>query len=427
MTRIAIIGGGSAYMPGLAYSLARTAGVLDPATVVLQDIDPEALDLQARLTRRILDAGGAPGMGLEATGDLTRAVDGADFVLTTFRPGGLPARHLDEVIPPRHGVIGQETTGPGGLAMALRSVPALLDVAEAMRAGAAGGALLLNYTNPVQLVTEALTRYTDVDVIGLCDQHGGEIRFLSGVLRCDPHAMETDTWGTNHLTLTRAVRIDGTDATGRVFETLARLDPAGVDPYWRPVVRLFPLFGMVPNRYLQYYFLHPEILAIQQAAERTRAQEIMAELPPIVESYRVAAQSDPPQPMEGRFSDEHGDLAIGVIAAVVSGEPARFVLNVPNRGAIPGLPDDAVVELPCILRGREVERIAMGPLPEMIAGLAAQLAVHARLAARAAVEGDRRVALQAMMSHPLVTSLPAGQAMLDELLAAHAAQLTRFG
>jgi 6-phospho-beta-glucosidase len=152
----------------------------------------------------------------------------------------------------------------------------------------------------------------------------------------------------------------------------------------------------------------------------------MAELPPILESYREAAESDPPRPMEGRFSDEHGDLAIGVIAAAVSGEPARFVLNVPNRGAIPGMPDDAVVELPCILRGRRVERVAQPPLPDMIAGLAAELAVHARLTAQAAVEGDRQVALQAMMSHPLVTSLPEGQAMLDELLAAHAAELSRF-
>ena len=413
-------------MPGLAYSLARTAAVLEPATVVLHDIDAGALDLQTRLTRRILDSGGAGAMELQSTGELSRAVDGADFVLTTFRPGGLAARHLDELIPPRHGVIGQETTGPGGLAMALRSVPALIEVADEMGRGAAAGALLLNYTNPVQIVTEALTRYTDVDVIGLCDQHGGEIRFLSGVVGCDPRAMEVDTWGTNHLTLTRAVRIDGGDATDRVFGALAGLDPGQVDPYWRPVVRLFPLFGMVPNRYLQYYFLHAECLAAQRAAGRTRAQEIMAELPPIIESYRVAAQSDPPRPMEGRFSDEHGDLAIGVIAAAVSGEPARFVLNVPNQGAIPGLPDDAVVEVPCILRGREVERMPMGPLPDMIAGLAAQLAVHARLGARAAVEGDRRVALQAMMSHPLVTSLPAGQAMLDELLAAHAAELSRF-
>ena len=186
MTRIAIIGGGSAYMPGLAFSLTRAAGVLDPATVVLHDIDPEALDLQARLTRRILDSGGAGSMELEATDDLARAVDGADFVLTTFRPGGLRARHLDEAIPPRHGVIGQETTGPGGLAMALRSVPALIDVADEMGRRAAPGALLLNYTNPVQVVTEALVRYSDVEVIGLCDQHGGEIRFLSEVLGTDP-------------------------------------------------------------------------------------------------------------------------------------------------------------------------------------------------------------------------------------------------
>ena len=294
-----------------------------------------------------------------------------------------------------------------------------------MGRGAAAGALLLNYTNPVQIVTQALTRYSDVDVIGLCDQHGGEIRFLSGVVGCDPRAMEIDTWGTNHLTLTRAVRIDGSDATDQVFARLAGLDRARSIPTGgrscvsspcsdgaEPVPPVLLPAPRVPRRpACRRHDARP--------GDHRRAAADHRELP-------GGGESDPPRPMEGRFSDEHGDLAIGVIAAADSGEPTRFVLNVPNQGAIPGLPDDAVVEVPCTLRGREVERMPMGRLPDMIAGLAAQLAVHARLGAQAAVEGDRRVALQAMMSHPLVTSLPAGQAMLDELLAAHAAELRRI-
>ncbi|MDX6548771.1 MAG: 6-phospho-beta-glucosidase [Gaiellales bacterium] len=415
--KIAIIGGGSAYMPGLAFSFARESARFAEAELALHDIDAEALDLQRRLTAAILRANAAAPIDVSATTELERALDGADFVLTTFRPGGLEARHQDESIPPRYGVIGQETTGPGGLAMALRSVPALLQIAALMRRGSASDALLLNYTNPVQLVTDALVRHGGVDAIGLCDQHGGEIAFLAGLLGADPHDLETDIWGTNHLTWTRAVRLRGADVTPLLWEMLGSLDPGDVDDeVWAPVVRLFPLYGMVASRYLAYYAMHDEMLARYRASGVTRAQQIMGSLPEIVASYRREADSDDPRPLGGRFSAEHGDFAVGVMAAVVSGEPARFVLNVPNRGGIDGLPDDAIVELPCTLRGRQIERHRMGPMPEQVAGLVLQMTAHARLASEAAVSGDRELMLRALMAHPLVNDIASAEAMLDELV-----------
>jgi 6-phospho-beta-glucosidase len=413
--RIAIIGGGSAYMPGLAFSFARESERFAGASLVLHDIDPEALDIQARLTASILRARAAAPLEVAATTELDRALHGADFVLTTFRPGGLEARHRDESIPPEYGVIGQETTGPGGLAMAMRSIPALLEIAAGMRR-AAPGALLLNYTNPVQLVTDALVRHGRVDVLGLCDQHRGEIAFLAGLIGADPHEMETDIWGTNHLTWTRAVRVRDEDVTSQVFERLAALDPAEVDDYWRPVVRLFPLYGLIPSRYLGYYAMHDEALERYRRTGRTRAQEIMDELPAIRASYRDQADSADPRPLGGRFSEEHGDFAVGVMAAVLSGEPSRFVVNVPNHGAIDGLPDDAIVEVPCTLRSREIERHRMGPMPEQVAGLVRQMTAHARLGSEAAVTGDRHLALQALMAQPLVNDLAAAEAMLDRLI-----------
>jgi 6-phospho-beta-glucosidase len=412
--RIAIIGGGSAYMPGLAFSFARESERFAGASLVLHDIDPEALDVQARLTASILRARAAP-LEVAATTELDRALDGADFVLTTFRPGGLEARHRDEAIPPEYGVIGQETTGPGGLAMAMRSIPALLEIAAGMRR-AAPGALLLNYTNPVQLVTDALVRHGGIDVLGLCDQHRGEIAFLAGLIGADPHEMETDIWGTNHLTWTRAVRVGGEDVTAQVFERLAAIDPATVDDYWRPVVRLFPLYGLIPSRYLGYYAMHDEALERYRRSGRTRAQEIMEELSAIKASYRDQADSADPRPLGGRFSEEHGDFAVGVMAAVLSGEPSRFVVNVPNHGAIDGLPVDAIVEVPCTLRGREIERHRMGPMPEQVAGLVRQMTAHARLGSEAAVTGDRRLALQSLMTHPLVNDIAAAEAMLERLI-----------
>jgi 6-phospho-beta-glucosidase len=415
--KIAIIGGGSAYMPGLAFSFAHESARFAQAELALHDIDAESLELQRRLTAAILRANAAQPIEVSATTELERALDGADFVLTTFRPGGLEARHHDEAIPPRYGVIGQETTGPGGLAMAVRSIPALLEIAALMRRGSASDALLLNYTNPVQLVTDALVRHGGVDAIGLCDQHGGEIAFLAGLLGADPHDLETDIWGTNHLTWTRAVRLRGVDVTPLLWEMLGSLDAGDVDDeVWAPVVRLFPLYGMVASRYLAYYAMHDEMLARYRASGVTRAQQIIASLPEIIESYRREADSEDPRPLGGRFSAEHGDFAVGVMAAVVSGEPTRFVLNVPNQGGIGGLPDDAIVELPCTLRGREIERHRMGPMPEQVAGLVLQMTAHARLASEAAVSGDRELMLRALMAHPLVNDIASAEAMLDELV-----------
>jgi 6-phospho-beta-glucosidase len=424
--RIAIIGGGSAYMPGLAYSFAAEASRFGPATLVLHDIDPDALDVQRRLTAGILRANGGESMAVESTDDLDTAVDGATFVLTTFRPGGLQARHFDESIPPKYGVIGQETTGPGGLAMALRSVPAVLEVTAAMRRSAQPDAVLLNYTNPVQIVTDALLRHGGVQAIGLCDQHRGEATFIAELLGLDREDIEGDTWGTNHVTWTRAIRHRGQDITDLVFDRLAELDPASVDDYWRPVPRLFPLYGLIPSRYLKYFAMHHEALEDDARAGKTRAEQILDQLGPIVESYRAEADSDDPHPAGGRFSPEHGDFAVRIIAAILSGEPTRFILNVENQGAIDGLPDDAAVELPCIVHGREIERVPMGPMPDQVAGLVLQMAKHARLASDAAVSGDRVVALQALMAHPLVNDLPSAEAMLDELLEAHRAHLPQF-
>ena len=383
IARIAVIGAGSAYMPGLAFSFARLAPVFTGSTLSLHDIDAGALDVQRRLTASILRARASQPPAVEASTDLERALEGADIVLTSFRPGGLEARHRDESVPPGYGVIGQETTGPGGLAMAMRSIPAVLAVAAAMRRVAAVDALLLNYTNPVQLVTDALVRHGGVDAIGLCDQHRGEIAFLAGLLGADADDVETDIWGTNHLTWTRAVRVHGEDVTPLLWQLLEALDPGDVDDdAWVPVVRLFPLYGMVASRYLGYYAMHDELLERSRRAGRTRAQEIQAALPPILASYREQADRDDPQPLAGRFSEEHGDFAVGVMAAVLTGEPSRFVLNVPNRGAIEGLPDDAIVEVPCILRGRAIERERMGPMPEQVAGLVLQMTAHARLGIR---------------------------------------------
>ena len=427
MTRVCVIGGGSAYMPGIAYAFARLHDRFPEATLALSDIDPDALDLQTRLTRSIMRSRGAPEVRVEAASARAEAIEGADLVLTTFRPGGLEARHLDESIAVEYGIVGQETAGPGGFAMALRSIPVLMDIAKEVRTSAAPDAVILNYTNPVQIVTEALTRYADVPFIGLCDQTGGEIAFLARLLGVDPGEVELDTCGVNHMTFTRAVRVGVEDVTEHLWEVLRRveLDRLQTEEE-RRILRLFRVLGVVPSEYMEYFFFHDEVLAEQRAKGRTRAEEVMASLPEVLESYRREADAEYPRPSMARASEGHGDFAVSLLAAMVSGDDARFILNVPNRGAIDGLPEDAVVETPCRVKGRHVQPIAQGSLPGAVAGLVAQVAEHARLAAEAAVTGDRALAIRALLAHPLVRSLDAAERLVDAYLMAHAPHVPQF-
>jgi 6-phospho-beta-glucosidase len=422
-----VVGAGSAQMPGIAGALAASVPDLGDATVVLHDIDPEALDLQARLTRSILRSRGAGQLRVEHTTDRRRALDGAGLVLTMVRPGGFPARHLDESIPLRYGIVGQETVGPGGFAMALRSVPVVLEVAHDLSQAGARGAIMLNYTNPVQIVMEALTRHADVSCVGLCDQTQGEARFLGRLLGVDPKEIELDTCGTNHLTFTRAVRVGGRDVTDQVWDLLRNIDLASLaSEEERRTVRLFRVLGTIPSSYAQYYFFHEEVLAEQRARGRTRAQEIMELLPAVVESYRREADAPDPRPSTARTSLDHGDLAVSLIAAMVRGRATRAILNVPGGGSIPGLPPDAVVEVPCRVAGSTVTPLPQPSLPPAVEGLVRQVAAHARIAAEAAVRGSRRLAVLALLAHPLVRSLDTAERLVDDLLAAHAAYLPHF-
>lgn len=426
MTKICIVGGGSAYMPGIAFAFARAHERFPDTTIVLHDIDHEALDLQLRLTRSILRSRGAGELRVEGETERLPAIEGTDFVLAAFRPGGFRARHLDEAIPVKHGIIGQETAGPGGFAMALRSVPVLLEIAAEVRKAGAPGAVVLDYTNPVQIVTEALTRHSDVPFVGLCDQTAGEIEFLGGLLGVDPHKIEIDTAGTNHMTFTRAVRVDGRDETELVWDRLDRVDLASLaSEEERRIVRLFRALRVIPSEYMQYFFFHDEVLA-EQRAHGTRAEEIMLELPSVLESYRREADADEPHPSMARASEEHGDFAVNVMAAMLSGELGRFILNVPNRGQVDGLPLGAVVETPCLVSGTAVQPIAQGPLPPSVAGLVGQVAEHARLAAEASVAGERELCVRALLAHPLVRSLDVAERLVDEFLSAHAKHLPQF-
>ncbi|MEO8292630.1 MAG: glycoside hydrolase family 4 [Actinomycetota bacterium] len=426
--RLCVVGGGSAYMPGIAFALAHVHERLGESTIVLQDIDPDALELQRQLTQGILRSRGAGHVRVEAQADRLRAVEGCDVVLSAFRPGGFEARHLDESIAVAQGVIGQETAGPGGFAMALRSVPLVLELLEDVRTAASADCLVLNYTNPVQIVSEAVQMHApDARFLGLCDQTAGEQAWLAGLLEIPAAAVELDTAGTNHMTFTRAVRVDGVDRTGEIWELLDTLSLEELpEAAQRRIVRLFRVLRHIPSEYLQYFAFHDEVLAEQRAAGRTRAQEVMEQLPGVRASYRREATAAHPSPSMARASEGHGDFAVSIAVAAMDGGAHRAILNLPNVGQVDQLPSGIIVETPAVITGGVATPLPQGRLPPEFAGTVLQVAEHARLAAEAAVSGDPRVAVRALVAHPLVRSPVLAEELVRAYLTAHASHLPRF-
>jgi len=438
-TRITVVGAGSAYMPGVIRGLLHRAEVLAGSELVLHDLDAGHLRLMEALAGKMIAAAGA-GLAVRAEPDLRAALAGADFVFTTFRPGGMRARHLDESIPLRHGVVGQETAGPGGFLMACRSVPVLLRIA-ALCARVAPRAWIVNYTNPTNIVTDAVLRFGErvgapaARIVGLCDQHAGDLERWAGLLGFPSGwELEADWIGLNHATWAERVRRVGGSADGSTdlsAEVRRRLDalepPAGADAATRQLVELGRALGCLPNSYARYYFFHDDVVAELRAKRTTRAQEIMARLPALYRDYAEAAGQDVPDPSRERGGGgEHGEFAVDVICAIAAGEGRRLIVNTRNRGAIEGLPAAAVVEVPARVDALGPSPLVMGPLPHPVRGLVAAIHEYEWLAAEAAATGDRRLALQALMVHPFIKRKAAAEAILDEGLAAHREHLPQF-
>ncbi|WP_433327947.1 glycoside hydrolase family 4 [Spirillospora sp. CA-294931] len=421
--RIAVVGAGSGYMPGVIRGLLHRADDLAGTELAFHDPDAAALDVMTRLARGMFAARDAAFTVTSHTA-LKPALDGASYVFTTFRPGGMAARHLDESIPLRHGVVGQETAGPGGFLMACRSIPVLLEIASL----AGPDAWIVNYTNPTNVVTDAVARHTGARVVGLCDQHVGDTEMWAGLLGLPAGRLEADWIGLNHATWAERLRLDGAE-----LDLPALLDdldvPGGGATPWRDPSRMADLakaLGFLPNSYAKYYFFHDEVVRELREKGTTRAEDIQAMLPAYYEQVRAEAVKADPDPSRERGGGEHGEFAVDVICALHRDEGRRMIVNTPNRGAIAGLPDDAIVEVPALVTRSGPIPLVMGALPGPVRGLTRAIHEYERLASDAAVTGSRRVALQALMAHPFVRSKPVAERILDEGLAAHRAHLPQF-
>ena len=423
--RLVYIGGGSTRAPGTIASLVQRGAAFAGSEIVLVDLDADRLDVVRRLTERMASVRGLD-LRVTATRDRAAALDGADVVLTSFRPGGFEARALDEAIPLRHGVIGQETQGPGGFFMALRSIAVMREIVMEMERSCPE-AWLVNYTNPVNIVSEAITHHSPIRCVSLCE---GPIVFPGGIARLaglEPERLDATLVGLNHTGWSVRHEYDGADVMPLIESAADRLDERG-GPTTRGelMLHLAATMGALPSAYLYYYYFADHALEEARCAPRTRAQEIMASVDDYWAHYREQADAADPHldPERSRGGILELELAVDVIDALVNDRGSIWPVNVPNHaGTLAGFPPDLVVEIPARVSTAGWQPIEVPPIPRQARGLIEALGEYQALTAEAAWSGDRRGGIRALASHPLVLTLPKAEALYDEMAAAHAAHL----
>jgi 6-phospho-beta-glucosidase len=404
--KVTVVGGGSTYTPELVSGLSR----LDVAEFVLHDIDPERRDVVGGLAQRMLAEQGYTG-SVEVTDDLDRAVDGVDFVLIQIRVGGQAARLGDETAPLLCGCIGQETTGAGGLAKALRTVPVVLEIAERVRE-LSNDAWIVDFTNPVGIVTRALLDH-DHKTIGLCNVAIGFQRQWAGWLGVEPARVVVDQVGLNHLTWVRRVLLDGRDVLPSL---LADHGDEIAETIGSPRRLLDDLGGIVPSYYLRYFYAHDEVLA-EQLDGVPRAETVAEIERELLRMYRDPNLVEKPVLLDQRGGAFYSEAALGLLSSLVSGDGVVHEVDIRNEGALGGLADDDVVELPARVTRSGAEALPQAPLAPELLGLAQHVAAYERLALHAALTRDPVDVKKALLAHPLIGQYAVAEQLLEHLVA----------
>ena len=416
-TKITVVGGGSTYTPELVEGFVNRADRLPIDELVLLDTDPDRLEVVGGLAQRMLDRLDWVGR-LRLTGDRDAALDGADFVLFQLRVGGQAARLIDETIPLQFGVIGQETTGAGGFAKAMRTVPVVLELAELAARRAAPGAWIVDFTNPVGIVTQAL-----IDdghrAIGLCNVAINLQRQFAADFGVEPERVELEHVGLNHLSWERAIRIDGVD---RLPEVLERADELA--EWFRMPADMIQTIGAIPSYYLRYYYLTRTVLAEQQAGH-TRAADVMDIEARLLEMYKDQSLAEKPALLADRGGAFYSEAAAQLIASLHDGAGDIQVVDLRNDGAIPDLPDSAVVEIPARIDRDGAHPLPLAPLAPEQRGLVQAVKAYEELTVAAARSGDRTLAVRALTMNPLVGAEVA-RPLLEAMLAADREHMEHF-
>jgi len=414
--KLAVVGAGSTYTPELVDGLIRMRDLLPVEELALVDTDERRLGILTAMTRRMLVRGGHPARVTPTTA-LEEAADGAAAVLIQLRVGGQAARIVDESLPLRCGCIGQETTGFGGLAKALRTVPVVLDIAERVRR-LAPDAWIVDFTNPVGIVTKALLDEGH-KAVGLCSAAMVFQRHFAQLLGVDPATVELDHVGLNHLTWEVGVRADGRDVLHELTtDHVDRVAPAaGLTP------DLVRRLGVVPSYYLHYFWDHDDLVEHAKTHE-SRAEEVLAIETELLHLYEDESLDEKPELLSRRGGAFYSEAAVELLASLLGTSTAdRHVVNVRNRGTLAFLPDDAVVVVPARAGTGSIEPLPMPQLAPEFRGLVAHVSAYEDLALEAALHGGRERVFRALLAHPLVGQTRQAETLTDLMLEANAKYL----
>jgi 6-phospho-beta-glucosidase len=409
--KLAVIGAGSTYTPELVSGLMRERERIDVRELVLHDIDEERREIVGGLAGRILARQGFTG-GLELTGDRDRALDGAGAVLIQIRVGGQAARLRDETIPAACGCVGQETTGAGGLAKALRTVPVVLEIADRARELAADDAWIVDFTNPVGIVTRALLD-AGHRAVGLCNVAITFQRQIAARLGVVPAEVLVDQVGLNHLTWIRSVWVDGRDVLPDLLAEFGD-ELAHEIGLPRPLIERL---GAIPSYYLRYFYAEREVVQEQRMGP-PRAQVVSEIEKELLELYCDPALTEKPSLLDQRGGAYYSEAATQLVASLATDAGDPQVVDVRNNGTLAGLADDDVVEVPAKVGRDGPEPLRQPPLAPELLGLVQHVAAYERLAAEAAITRDPDTVRLALMTNPLVREYRLAERLLERDLAA---------
>ena len=410
--KLAVVGAGSTYTPEVVDGIVRLRDLLEVDDLALCDVAEERLGVVAGLAQRMLARAGHPAR-VTTTTRLDDAVEGADAVLIQIRVGGQAARIVDESLPLACGCLGQETTGFGGLAKALRTVPVVLGIADRVRE-LAPDAWIVDFTNPVGIVTKALLDEGH-RVVGLCSAAVVFQKHFATILEVDPARIELDHVGLNHLTWELGVRLDGEDILPQLLgEHLESVAPATGLPS-----ELVARLGNVPSYYLHYVYEHDRVVEHQRESV-SRAEEVAQIERDLLEQYADESLAEKPPLLARRGGAGYSEAAVELVASLFeSGGEARHVVNLRNGGTLPFLDDAAVVEVPARVGPDGVEPLPMQRLPPLERGLLSHVSAYEELALDAAVRGGRERVFRALLAHPLIGQADVADRLTDELIEAN--------
>ena len=418
--KLAVIGAGSAYTPEIIDEIIRRQARLHISEIALVDIPEgrERAEIIRDMALRMLRREGVD-CRVSLTMDRREALPGCRFVISQIRVGGWQARAEDERIGLSLGLIGQETTGCGGFMNAMRTVPEALAICRDMEE-ICPEALLLNFTNPSGIVTEAVLRYSAVRAIGLCNCPINMHTDAAAALGLGREQLQCRFGGLNHLSFMLSARTQERDVYDELISRL-RHDPTTMKniPKVAGTDRLIPALGLIPSPYLQYFYFEPEMLEkeLRELAEdgTTRGEQVEKINRELFRIYACEDTDEKPAQLSQRGGSLYSYAAMDILEASLSEEPRELTVNTLNQGAIAGLADDAGVEVTCRVSRGGVERIPLGALPPQVAGLVAQVKRYESLTVDAAVCGSRRLAMQALLNHPLIHGFSNAEKVLQAM------------